>query len=112
MIYCFDLDGVVCATNGTDYKNAKPVKSVIKKINHLYNSGHIILIYTGRGMGTLKGNLKKVHDTWYKVTKNQLKSWGLCYHQLILGKPPADIYIDDKAMNLNHWIKSHKKNNK
>ncbi len=105
MIYCFDIDGVICNTRGLDYKNAKPVKSVIEKINRLYTSGHTILIYTGRGMGTLKGDIKKVYDVWHKVTKNQLKSWGLRYHQLTLGKPPADIYIDDKAMNLNDWLK-------
>jgi len=105
MIYCFDIDGVVCKTADTDYKNAKPVKSVIKKINKLHDLGHVILIYTARGMGTLDGNVAKVYTSWYKITKNQLEAWGLRYHQLIFGKPNADIYIDDKAMNFNDWVK-------
>jgi hypothetical protein len=32
-----------------------------------------------------------------------MKKWGVCYHELILGKPEADIFIDDKAFNSEHW---------
>jgi hypothetical protein len=32
---------------------------------------------------------------WTNLTKNQLTSWGVKHHELILGKPFADIYIDD-----------------
>ena len=107
MVYCFDIDGVICETVDLDYANARPVKSVVEKINELYDSGHTILIYTARGMGALKGNMANVYDTWYEITKNQLKEWGLRHHQLIFGKPNADIYIDDRAMNFNSWIKSY-----
>lgn len=106
MIYCFDIDGTICETINADYKNAKPNKKVIRKVNKLYDSGHTILIYTARGMGTLKGDVAKVYDTWYELTKNQLIDWGLRYNQLIFGKPTADVYIDDKAVNIEDWIKS------
>ncbi len=108
MIYCFDIDGTICKTIGADYENAKPIKSVIEKINEIFDSGHDIIIYTARGMGTLNGDVAKVYDTWYEFTKNQLIEWGLRYHQLILGKPTADVYIDDKSMNIDDWLKSYK----
>ena len=31
-IYCFDIDGVICKTNGKNYSKAKPIKNSIKKI--------------------------------------------------------------------------------
>ena len=29
--------------------------------------------------------------------EKQLKDWGCKYHELIMGKPHADYFIDDKA---------------
>jgi len=36
---------------------------------------------------------------FYELTKGQLASWGIKYHSLQLGKPAADYYVDDKAVN-------------
>ena len=47
-IICFDLDNVLCKTIGKDYKNAKPNKSHIKKVNELFDQGYMIKIFTGR----------------------------------------------------------------
>ena len=33
----------------------------------------------------------------YTLTKMQLDIWGCKYHELIMGKPHADMFIDDKA---------------
>jgi len=60
-----------------------------KKINKLYDEGHIIKIFTARGQGS--GN------DFSKITKKQLKLWGVKYNEL-LEKPEADFYVDDKAM--------------
>ena len=54
--------------------------------------GHTILIHTARG--ALTG------IDWTKVTLKQLSVWGVKYHSLIMGKPFADYYIDDKAINV------------
>ena len=34
--FCFDLDGVICNTYKSDYRNSKPKKNVISMINKLY----------------------------------------------------------------------------
>ena len=47
---CFDLDGVLCTTKNSDYKNSKPKKKIIELINNLYISNYII-IFTSRYMG-------------------------------------------------------------
>ena len=48
--FCFDIDNTICKTLGSNYKNSKPKKKVINKINKLYDNGHIIKIYSARYM--------------------------------------------------------------
>ena len=50
-IICFDVDNVICHTKGKDYKNAKPNKMGIKKINMLFEKGYIIKLYTAKTKG-------------------------------------------------------------
>jgi radical SAM superfamily enzyme len=99
--YCIDIDDTIC-TNGTcnscKYEGSRPIKENIEKINKLYDDGHYIKYFTARGMGTYNDpNLAKAK--WEDLTKLQLDIWGCKYHELIMGKPSADYYIDDKAIN-------------
>ena len=75
MIYCFDLDGTLCNTNGRDYKNSEPLSDRIKAVNKLYSEGNEIIIYTSRGMKTFNGNEKKCYEEYYYLTLEQLKKW-------------------------------------
>jgi hypothetical protein len=38
------------------------------------------------------------YQEFYNLTYNQLKSWGCKFHELHMGKPAADYYIDDKGV--------------
>ena len=96
MIYCFDIDGTICETNKSEYTDSKPKKYVIDEINRLYDSGNTIKMFTARGANS--------GIDWYNFTENQLDSWGLKYTELIMGKPHADIFIDDKAISDREWI--------
>ena len=49
MIYCFDLDGTLCNTEGNNYSESSPKKDRIQIVNKLYNDGHTIIIDTARG---------------------------------------------------------------
>ena len=50
------------------------------------------------------GNLAK--QEFYEFTEIQLSLWGCKYHQLFLGKPSGDYYIDDKGINDNDFFKT------
>ena len=56
------------------------------------------IYFTARGMGRCDGNIACAYSMWYTLTYNQLNDWGCEFHQLILGKPHADHYIDDKGI--------------
>lgn len=89
MKYVFDLDGTLCS-HELNYDYAKPFLDRIAKVNKLYEQNNQIVIFTARGYET------KID--WKELTENQLKSWGVKYHELIFNKPSADFYIDDKAI--------------
>ncbi len=99
--YCFDLDGVICNNTYGKYNEAKPYKKAIKKINFLYDQGNIIIIFTSRYMGKFKNDRIKAINYGFEKTKNQLISWDLKFHELLLGKPEYDIIIDDKSIFFN-----------
>ena len=91
MRYVFDLDGTLCQTEGMDYADAQPDKIMIALLNGLHDAGHTIIIDTARGSGT--------GTDWQEATANQLRGWGVKYHELRTGvKIPADMYIDDRAL--------------
>ena len=90
--YCFDIDGVLCATLAMDYGGALPKRSVIDSVNRLHEVGNTIKIFTARG--------SESGIDWRKVTEKQLGEWGVKYHELHFGKPAADVYVDDKAVPL------------
>lgn len=92
MKYVFDIDGTICSQE-KDYTLAKPYGSRIERINRLYEEGNLIWLYTARGTDT--------GIDWSKITKEQLKRWGVKYDILLFGKPSADRYIDDKGINAN-----------
>ena len=96
--YCFDIDGTICTNTWGEYEDAEPFFDRIKIINELYEKGNHIIYFTARGMGRCDGNIACAYSMWYTLTYNQLNDWGCEFHQLILGKPHADHYIDDKGI--------------
>ena len=108
---CFDLDNVICKTFKNNYKKSKPNQKAIKKINFLYDSGYFIKIFTARYMGRNNQNQKKARLQGFNLTSKQLTNWKVLYHELIMGKPSYDIFVDDKAFGFQKkWVNSLEKN--
>jgi len=91
MIYCFDIDGTICKTSEANYAESVPYPERITKINRLFESGNEIVFFTARGSTT--------GIDWEDHTEGQLISWGVKFHRLILGKPQADVFVDDLGVN-------------
>jgi len=101
MIFCFDIDETICSKVATsNYEAANPFKDVVGSINSLYDEGHKIIIMSARGSVSKKD--------FSEFTKNQLSQWGVKYHQLLMNiKPNADIFVDDKGMNVADFKKKY-----
>jgi hypothetical protein len=50
-------------------------------------------------MSQFSGNIVEIYSKLYDQTNDQLKSWGVKHHQLIMGKIHYDVLIDDKSLN-------------
>ena len=82
-----DLDGTICEEMRQFSRClAKPKDGAIETINKLYDAGNIIIIYSSH--------------TWveYEMTVDWLQKNGVRYHQLFMGKPVGDVWIDDRAI--------------
>ena len=108
MKYVIDIDGTICDKSeyreSGDYNTSIPKLDRIAKINKLYDEENQIIYLTARGMGRFKNSRILSYHEFYNLTYNQLKSWGCKFHQLHLGKPSGDYYIDDKGINANDFF--------
>jgi len=87
-----DLDGTICTEERTYSRSlAKPYTGAVESLNKLYDEGNTIIIFTSR--------------TWleYEMTTAWLKDNKVKYHQLIMGKPIGDVWIDDRALSFKSW---------
>lgn len=94
MIIFVDIDDTICYRENKsklDYSEAIPYTERIKKINQLYKEGNTIVYWTARGTVT--------QTNWFQVTLKQLNDWGCNFHELRMGKPAYDLFIDDKNIN-------------
>ncbi len=92
--FVFDIDGVIALLEkSNNYAQSQPNEKMIGIINRLYELGNEIVLHTARGYVT--------GIDWKDITEQQLKLWGLKYHELHFGKPNADYYVDDKQFDLN-----------
>jgi CMP-N-acetylneuraminic acid synthetase len=91
--FCFDIDGVIAHISpDLQYNLAKPFNENIQIVNRLYDLGNHIILFTARGT--------KTGINWMEITTNQMKQWGVKYHELKTGKPAADYYVDDRLISI------------
>ena len=96
MIIFIDIDETICDTpENRDYTLSVPIKENIEKANKLYDEGHTIVYWTARG--SVSGR------DLTELTNQQIKDWGVKCHEVRLGKPYYDLFIDDKNMNTKDW---------
>lgn len=106
--YVFDIDGTICYSVDGEYEKAGPLLDRIELINKLYKAGNNITFFTARGMRRNNNDRQKAEEQFYSLTKKQLDDWGVKYHNLFLGKPQGDIYVDDKGCLDNDFFEFYK----
>ena len=99
--YCFDLDNTLVTYPEIygDYASVKPIQKNIDFLKYLKTFNHTIIIHTARRMKTHKGNVGKIMADIGKITFDTLDKFDIPYDEIYFGKPEADYYIDDKAIN-------------
>lgn len=90
-VYNIDFDGTL--TDGSSYSKLVPNRAMISKVRELYFLGHIIIIWSAR--------------LWEDARDVVAFCIGhsIPFHGLMLGKGGTDVYVDDKAVNSNDFLK-------
>ncbi|XWX02356.1 hypothetical protein V2A60_010393 [Cordyceps javanica] len=99
--FCFDLDMTLVGApvRPGDYSTCPPIERNIKLLQQLFDAGHHIIIQTARRMKTHHGNVGSVMADVAVTTFAQLARYDIPFHDIHFGKPYADVYVDDLAVN-------------
>ena len=99
--FCFDLDNTLVSFPRIkdDYTTVEPIHKNIQFLKFLKAMNHTIIIYTARRMKTHQGNIGKIIADVGKITLDTLDRFEIPFDEIYFGKPNADIYIDDLALN-------------
>ena len=100
---CFDLDNTLVThpTIHKDYTSVLPIQRNIDYLKLLHRLGHTIIIYTARRFKTHNGNVGAIVADIGKITFDTLDKFDIPYDEIFFGKPYAQYYIDDLAVNAN-----------
>lgn len=100
---CFDFDGVICKDqhfgNGDIWE--KPVDGIKELIDDLSHSYNIVILSVRSNPSIAKyyAKGKKVIPLNKRIAEmvRWLKKYKIHYDEIAKHKPPAEIYVDDKA---------------
>ncbi len=95
MKYVIDIDGTIFNSRLTaegKYELESVNIPMVQKINALHEDGHEVILWTGR------------HWNHLDVTISQLWMSNVRYTTLVMGKPVADVYVDDLAMRPEEFL--------
>ena len=93
-----DVDDTICVTTNRDYANSLPVRPVIDKLREAREKGWRIILHTARGQGRSGGNIELVRDEVMAELASFCEKYDVPYDEIIIGKPWAAMYVDDKAL--------------
>ena len=105
MIFLFDIDGVIAENKVGDltYETVKPIPGAMETLQQLHESGHTIILHTGRHMKTCNSNVGKVIAKQGKILLDWLEKYNIPYDELYFGKPHYDLSIDDASHHHIDW---------
>jgi capsule biosynthesis phosphatase len=104
----FDVDDTILTTKNRDYENSQPKTEVVKGLKALKKEGWYIILQTARGMGRSGGDIESVREQVTQEIVSFCEKFDVPYDMLLLGKPWAAYYVDDKAMRPEEFAAKYK----
>lgn len=101
-----DVDDTICwaadPNKPYDYKNANPILKAIDHIRQYHYQGWYIIFHTARYFREFNGDIVKIYQKGYNELKDWLDKYDVPYDLIVLGKPSATFYLDDKAFRIDY----------
>lgn len=102
-----DVDGTILEAKNRDYENASEIAPVIGKLNYMHDHGWTIVYFTARGQLSKNGDMDRIEKENRPVLEKWLHDHGVKYDYLLFHKPYGAWYIDDKALNIQDFLKKN-----
>jgi len=95
LVLAIDIDGTTLEYDGHYEKGVfgPPMENAVKVINELHEDGVYIIFHTARD------------EDERDALRKHLARYKFQYDELVMGKPKADMYVDDKALQFKQKIK-------
>lgn len=87
---CIDFDDTLY-----NRSTEQPIQGAVEVLSQLKDEGYAILILSSRINPELWGELVKFRE---KEIADWMEQYNIPYDKIVAFKPPADLYIDDKAL--------------
>ena len=99
-----DVDDTILFTENRDYANSRPNQPVIDGLRKLKESGWKIVLMSARGMGRSEGNIELVRVEVLAEIERFVEKYDVPCHEIVLAKPFANYYVDDKALRPEEFV--------
>jgi capsule biosynthesis phosphatase len=100
--FCFNIDNTLLINNISDSSKFIPLEKNINYLKFLKNLNHTIILYTSTGMNNYSNNIGKIMQNDGILILKTLEEFEIPYDEIYFGKPYADYYIDNLAINSNY----------
>lgn len=106
---CVDVDGTLVSPPAVpgDYSTVRVYERVAASLRALKAAGHTVVLATARGMLSCGGNLGTLTPRVVPTLMATLAAADVPFDELHVGKPYADVYVDDKAVNVHSDSLAH-----
>ena len=99
-----DVDDTILFTENRDYENSRPNEPVVEGLRRLKEKGWKIILMSARGMGRSNGDIETVSEEVTAEIQRFVDKYDVPCDDIILGKPWASYYIDDKAIRPDEFV--------
>jgi hypothetical protein len=99
-----DFDDTIATTFNRDWANATANRSLIDKLNDLYDQGWTVHIVTARGQISCNGDCDAADRKYRSQIEKWLRDHGVQYTDLSFQKKLAAYYIDDKGITPEQFV--------
>ena len=103
MVTVIDFDGTLALGDTKDINSMIPNLKLVSLINSLYEDDNTIKIVTARGCKSCNSFLER-YKKYFNTITDWLDKHGIKYHELSFYKEYADVYIDDRGVNIKDTI--------
>jgi len=103
MVIVIDFDGTLALGDTKDINKMIPNLKLVSLIKSLYDDDNTIKIVTARGCKSCN-TFEERSTKYFDIISNWLLKNKVKYHELSFFKEGADIYIDDRGINIKNTI--------